>query len=196
MPDFPITAVLLAGGQSRRMGRDKAKIEIDGRTLWKRQIELLQSLGLPRIVISGPADVYRNTGVEVLPDPLPNLGPLGGICTALQKCEGDAILVLAVDMPAMTLRFLQRITAVAAERRAGVVPRVGDMFEPLAAIYPTTALAVAERHLRDGILSLQPLARVLIEQRLAVPLDVAPGEYSLFQNLNTPADLAEYRADD
>src|SRR5438552_4706439 len=97
------TAVLLAGGKSRRMGRDKATIEWRGRPLWEWQIEKLRALCVEKIVLSTQSDVpWRPPDVELLPDIPPSRGPLSGLAAALASTEADQLLALAVDMPFMS----------------------------------------------------------------------------------------------
>src|SRR3954471_22198373 len=78
-----VTAVLMAGGRSRRMGRDKAELELGGRALWERQIEVLRALRPDALWVSGRA--YGE--VEAVADAWPDCGPLGGLASVLQRAE-------------------------------------------------------------------------------------------------------------
>ncbi|HEY5035848.1 MAG TPA: molybdenum cofactor guanylyltransferase [Chthoniobacterales bacterium] len=177
------SAVLLAGGQSTRMGRDKALLEYEGEALWRRQESTLRRLDPEEILISGPPRDGRLT----IADEFENTGPLGGIATALRRCSAPLLLVLAVDLPRMNTDFLRSLLALS--HGDGVVPRGSEFFEPLAAIYPKACFSVAESALRRGDFSLQNFVRDGMKAELLLPRPLAPDELSLFANLNTPADL-------
>src|SRR4051812_27743165 len=134
-----LAALLLAGGESRRMGRDKATIEMGGRPLWERQLEVLRSLRPEKIFVSlrrRPKWLPEN--VELLVDDEPSRGPLSGLTKGLNVMRTTHLLVLAVDMPFMTAGELRTLCEGAREG-CGVVPKIADQAEPLAAIYPAEA---------------------------------------------------------
>lgn len=136
------SAVILAGGKSSRMGRDKAWLEVGSQTLLARQIELVRELGAREVFISGRPDVdYAEFDCRVLQDEVPNAGPLAGIAAALEAAKASLVFVLAVDMPNMSADCLRRLVASCTEK-AGAVPRVNGAIEPLAAFYPTAARKV------------------------------------------------------
>ncbi|HEY5751781.1 MAG TPA: molybdenum cofactor guanylyltransferase [Chthoniobacterales bacterium] len=177
-PSF--AAVLLAGGGSTRMGRDKALLPLpDGRLLWQRQWEILLSLSPNQCLISG----YFREGFpkeSVVADPQPGLGPLAGVAAALGAVDAPFLLVLAVDMPAMTAEFLSCLLGVG----SGVVPCRGGWFEPLAAVYPKAALPIAEACLKTSDRSLQTFVRRLLEAGLVNVIDIPPEKDHLFANWN------------
>ena len=214
-------AVLLAGGKSSRMGRDKFALPVNGEPLWQHQLAVLRATEPAELFISGKSDgPYADCGVEILADEIPDCGPLGGIATALRRCTSDFLLVLAVDMPAMTATFLRTlldesqrtgmgiIPSVAADgrrRRADSQPAIRNLksesesarllssattnIEPLAGIYPRTALAIADECLRAGEFKLETFVRELESAQLAVILSVTEKETPLFTNWNAPEDL-------
>ncbi len=189
-------AVLLAGGNSSRMGRDKAALLVNGEPLWKRQLAVLRATEPAEIFISGKGDgPYAGCCVEILADEIPGCGPLGGIVTALRRCTSERLLVLAVDMPAMTAEFLLTLLNESSRTGKGVVPSVAadgrrraDL-EPLAAIYPRTAVAVADNCLRRGERKLETFIRRLEADGLVVVQSVASNEVRLFENWNAPENL-------
>src|SRR5688572_9023694 len=96
-------AVILAGGQSRRMGRDKAWLEVEGQPLIRRQIKLAREIGATEVFISGRPDCdYSTLGCPGLTDQFSNAGPLAGIERALDTATAPLLLVLAVDLPRLT----------------------------------------------------------------------------------------------
>ena len=191
----PFAAVLLAGGQSRRMGRDKALLALpDGRRLWERQLAVLRELGPAELMISGRRKDGFAAEVPCLEDEVPGGGPLGGIAAALGAMRAERLVVLAVDLPAMTAGFLRGLL-VAAEGSVsgvgtGVVPQGEDgFFEPLAAVYPKSALAEARARLRGGELAMQRFVRRLVETGEVAARRIGPEETLLFANWNRPEDV-------
>ena len=191
---IPFAAVLLAGGQSRRMGRDKALLPLpDGRLLWQRQLTVLHDLRPAELFISGPAREGFPPGVAVLTDTTPGLGPLAGLAAALGTIRSALLAVLAVDLPMMTPGYLRGLLAVsmATSPPQGVIPQTSDgFFEPLAAIYPRSALTAAEAQLCGEDRSLQTFARGLLESGRATAQRVTDAEAGLFSNWNRPGPLA------
>ncbi len=186
-----LTGLLLAGGLSARMGRDKATLRIQGEPLWLRQLTLLQKLNPKALWVSArtpPAWLPPN--VEALLDEAPSRGPLSGIARALNRIETTHLLVLAVDLPEMSSAHLQKLVAFAKPGR-GVIPASSQHFEPLAAIYPKSAAVAAARALVDGKLALQVFARALLDAGLVTEYRLKAEEGALYRNANTPADLPD-----
>ncbi|MEP6671296.1 MAG: molybdenum cofactor guanylyltransferase [Chthoniobacter sp.] len=185
------SAVLLAGGKSTRMGRDKAAIIVEGQPLWQRQLATLAALGPREVFISGrPDGPYLNGGTEVIHDLHPNCGPLSGLETACWRMQTPLLCVLAVDLPWMTPAFLERLVKMAMQDGRGVVPQNGEYFEPLAAVYPRAILNLIGEQMRQSDLAMQRLIRRAIELDLVIPYALAENERLLFRNVNTPAALA------
>lgn len=183
------SAVVLAGGQSRRMGRDKAWIQFRGLSLLQRQAGLARSLSPERTFISGRPDTdYAALGVEVLLDRQPGCGPLGGIETALDACESPLLLVIAVDMPNLDRAWLADLLAATTDQR-GRIPRHGTRIEPLAAVYPKSALATVRSLLARGELVAATFANACVEAGLADFLEVSEPDAGRFLNWNSPGDV-------
>src|SRR3982074_3328914 len=105
-----ISAVLLAGGQSRRMGQDKAAIAFRNVPLWQIQLDLLRRLQLQELYISAQTDPpWRPAEIQFVPDDRPSRGPLSGITAALSRISGGHLLALAIDMPFMTESYLRSL---------------------------------------------------------------------------------------
>ena len=102
-------AVLLAGGKSSRMGRDKSALIVNGEPLWQRQLAVLRATEPAELFISGMRDgPYADCGVEILADGIPNCGPLGGIATALRRCRGFHRRGFPLRNPHTGRRFFRR----------------------------------------------------------------------------------------
>lgn len=184
-----LSAVLLAGGESRRMGADKATVVFRGRPLWSHQLELLRAIRPVEILISARTDPpWRPPDTIFVPDSPPYCGPLGGFAAALKQMKGTHLLALAVDMPLMSASFLESMSDMA-ETGQGILPRIGTRAEPLAAIYQANCSDAVSAALRGEDLSLQCLTEGLVKDGYLRVLEVKPADEPLFRSLNTPADL-------
>ena len=184
-----ISAVLLAGGESRRMGQDKATLVFHGKSLWEIQLDLLRKLRPREIFLSARSDpVWRPADVHFVPDQAPSRGPLGGLAATLSRIRTDHLLALAIDMPLMTEDFLRSLCEVI-KPCCGVIPMIGDRAEPLAAIYPKDADSDVIAALFGPDFSLQSLAKKLIAAGKLRLVSVSKNEENHFRNLNQPGDF-------
>lgn len=184
-----VSAVILAGGESRRMGCDKAWVELDGRPLLEHAMEKVRRLGVEEVFISGrPGMDDAGLKCPVLLDLKPGSGPLGGIERALHTSSSPWVLVLAVDLPHMTTMFLRKLVA-SCDRLTGVVPRLNDRLEPLAAIYPRSAHALAFDSLARSRHAVCDFAEACLREHAVGTLPVTPADAGCFANWNTPDDI-------
>ena len=184
-----ISAVLFAGGESRRMGQDKATLVFHGKSLWEIQLDLLRKLRPREIFLSARSDpVWRPADVHFVPDQAPSRGPLGGLAATLSRIRTDHLLALAIDMPLMTEDFLRSLCEVI-KPACGAVPMIGDRAEPLAAIYPKDADSDVIAALFGPDFSLQSLAKKLIAAGKLRLVSVSKNEENYFRNLNKPGDF-------
>jgi molybdopterin-guanine dinucleotide biosynthesis protein A len=185
----PVSAIIQAGGQSRRMGRDKALIDYHGRPILAHVIDTLRQLSDDVIVVSNRSDVYGPFGARVVPDYDPPSGPLGGLAAGLAAMQHDLAVVVACDMPFLNLDLFRFMIERAAACDA-VVPLTGDQYEPLHAVYRRTCLAAIQRRLandeRRVISFFQDVRLSTVPEADWRVID--PDGRSL-SNLNTPADL-------
>jgi molybdopterin-guanine dinucleotide biosynthesis protein A len=158
--------VLLAGGESRRMGRDKEKVFVSART---------ESSWLP-------------DDTELLLDEPPSRGPLSGLTKALSEMETSHLLVLAVDMPFVTREQLYHLCSLATEG-CGVVPMIGARWEPLAAVYSKESALDFAAALASSDFSLQALVRKLAAAGQVRMVHVLPQDEHLYRSLNSPSEL-------
>lgn len=184
------SAVLLAGGKSTRMGTDKALLEIEGETLWQRQLRLLRSLEPHELFFAG-GETLEPLGCVRIADAKPECGPLGGLTSALGRCSAPLLFALAVDLPRLTSDYLRGLLAASSETQ-GVVPRG----QPLAAVYPRVVLPLAQDYLARGNYSMQRFAADCAERGLVRQIEISAEDEPLFLNLNTPHDLAAVRSHD
>jgi molybdenum cofactor guanylyltransferase len=193
-----VTAFVLAGGKSTRMGADKAFLEFEGRRLLDRALDLAQSVAA-QVNIVGSAEKFGGTvkgefaRVErIVEDVFPDCGPLGGIHAALRGSQTDLNLMLAVDLPLIPSAFLQFLIAEVRKspQALTVFAQAGGQKQNLCAIYRRGFADAAEKALRagqnriDALFTTVPVHMIGEEQ-----LHAAGFSSSIFRNLNTPADL-------
>ena len=188
----PFSAVLLAGGRSTRMGRDKAVLEIEGQPLWQRQLATLRATGASELLISGRGDgPYADSGARIIEDLTPHTGPLAALEAVLPRITHPRVIVLAIDLPAMRADFLTKLVQTALAKDCSVVPKIGGRFEPLAAVYAPGLLPLIRECLHGPDHSMQNLLRKAEQSGLVIAHPLRPDDVPLFQNLNSPGDVIE-----
>ena len=184
-----ISAVLLAGGQSRRMGRDKPTILFHGKPLWRIQLDLLRKLRPAEIFVSARTDpAWRPPDVTFVADEPPSRGPLSGLAATLARIRSNHLLVLAIDMPFMNEDHL-RYLCDEIEPGRGVLPMIGNRAEPLAAIYPVEARVDFVNALSGADFSMQTLTNQLVKMGRLRVIRVSEEDQRFYRNLNEPDDL-------
>jgi molybdopterin-guanine dinucleotide biosynthesis protein A len=187
-------AVLLAGGESRRMGTDKATFFFRGRPLWQNQLELLRKLKPAEIFISARTDPqWRPQDVTFVGDIPPSRGPLSGLAAAVNRMTANHLLALAIDVPWMSSEYLEFLCA-QIDRGRGVLPKIGDRAEPLAAIYPRESVIETAKALAGTDFSLQSLTCNLLAVGKLRAIPVTQSEQEFFRNINEFADLESHQA--
>jgi molybdenum cofactor guanylyltransferase len=186
-----ISAALLTGGESRRMGKDKPTMLFRGQPLWKIQLGVLRKLKPAEIFISSRIDPpWRPNNVVFVADKAPSRGPLSGIAAALNEIRSTHLLVLAIDMPFMPDSYLQSLCDLVSPER-GILPKIDNRAEPLAAIYPRGAVVDFQRALAGSHFSLQTLTKHLLESGKLRAISVADEARQYFRNLNQPGDMED-----
>jgi molybdenum cofactor guanylyltransferase len=184
-----LSAVVLVGGESRRMGRDKAWVELDGKPLIVRAVDTARKLGIEEVFISGRVgEDYSALKCPVLFDRELGFGPLGGIERGLHAATSTLLLVLAVDLPHMTTEFLKKLFA-SCDRFTGVVPELDGRLEPLAAIYPKRCHAFVFEAIAESRRAARDFAAVCLHARTVRTVPVSADDAGCFANWNAPADL-------
>ncbi len=187
------SGVILAGGLSRRLGRDKALVSISDQPLIQRVIERVEQLSQEIVVVvanqNRAADLPLAQEYRVVLDRYPGTGSLGGIFSGLDAASNGWTLVVACDMPFLNLALLRRMMALTEDADA-VVPLIDGRPEPTHALYSKACLPFIEPRLISGDLKIsgfydQVRVRYLSEEDVAA-LDP---EFLSFFNVNTPEDL-------
>jgi len=178
----PASAIVLAGGDSRRMGRDKSRLPVRGRPLIDLIVGRLAVRFDDILISASPGAEGRFPGRTVVPDAAPGQGPLMGIASALPRAKHDRAFVIACDIPEIDLAFVERLLELAV-RADVVLPVHGrERYEPLFAVYRRSVAGAARDILAAGGRSvLELLGRVRVEL-VPVPRGVR------IRNINTAAD--------
>lgn len=184
-----MTGVVLAGGESKRMGQNKAFIPVGGRPIIERVIGALSVTCDPVIIVTNCPTSYVHLGVEMVSDLFPGHGALGGIHAGLFFSPTPRAFFVACDMPLVNPSVVQLLMEKSPKWEV-VVPRIGEFLEPLHAVYSKASLRKMEEFLESGgrkILDLYPKLKVLeVNEEEIRRLD--PRLLS-FMNVNTPEDL-------
>ena len=195
---LPLTAAVLAGGRSLRMGIDKTLLAVDGEPLVSRVVRVVRSTCEHTLIITNRPDTLAEAGlpadVPILADEIAYQGPLGGLATAMAAAEDEWVLAVAADMPHLEPAVIRALWDV--REGVDVVMPVGEKGpEPLLALYRVEACLPAARAAlatgRRRIVALSAGLRVA-ELPLEALRAVDPDLRSLV-NVNTPADLADVR---
>lgn len=188
-----LTGLVLAGGRGRRLGRDKALVEVAGEPLVVRAARRLERCCQEVLIASGDGSRLGELAWEQVADAIGDGGPLAGILAGLERATTPLVAVVAVDLPHLNPAVLRRL-AVEWRGEAAVVPLVSGRIHPLHGVYATAAAPRLRRLLLAGhravIAALSELgARVLGEEGWA---DLDPSG-SFASNINRPSDLDALR---
>ncbi len=189
--------IVLAGGKGLRLGQDKTLEIIGDRSLLGWVLFQLSLLDSDILIVTAREQSYPQLDgyprFKVVTDIYPNKGPLGGIYTGLKVSDSFYNLVVDSDMPFLNRALLHYMIGVSAGFDL-VVPRLGELIEPLHAVYSKACLAPIERLLRQGSLGIRELF-TLVRVRYVEAEEINrfdPGHLSFF-NINTKSDLARAR---
>ncbi|HAG10630.1 MAG TPA: molybdenum cofactor guanylyltransferase [Desulfotomaculum sp.] len=185
----PVSAAVLAGGKSIRMGNNKALINIGINSLVEITINKIRPFFQEIILITNEAESYAHLKISMVPDIYKNCGPLGGIHAALKAASCEFVFVVACDMPFIEPKLVEHILKSGDQSSDIVIPRINNYSEPLHALYRKSCLPVIESSLNKGELkaaSIWPYLRVKFIDREEINRFA---DSKVFFNINTPMDL-------
>ncbi len=188
-----ITAFILSGGKSSRIGRKKSFLEIDGKTLIQRLVELLDSIFTEVVISSNDSELYEFLGKKIISDIFPGRGPLSGIHSALSFTSSEKNFIVSCDMPFISSELIKYIINFKSNAEV-ILPRYEEKIQQLCGVYSKSVLPVVENLLvvsekQKSILKgsvFELLERVTTE---FIPVDqLSFYQQNLFMNLNTSED--------
>lgn len=185
-----LAAIILAGGASRRMGRDKATVAYEGTTLVEHMVGILKSRCAPVFVVAAPGQALPELDAEVLRDEVRGVGPLlatGRGLRAAAEAGRELAFVSAVDMPLLTVDVIDQLVGPAMALGADVVLPWDGRDHYLAGIYRTSLADRVDALVAAGDRSMRALVDTVDTQRIVMPRQRA------LTNVNTAADLAAVR---
>ena len=184
----PMYGLVLAGGESRRMGQDKALLKRDGKSQLQHVVELLDSVS-ERVFVSARREQHddaERSRYERIVDRYEGIGPVAGILTALEEHPDADWLVVACDLPNIDAATLQHLLQQRSETQPFTAFRstYDDLPEPLCAVYRSGSEAIIRSFVEDGVVCPR---KILIRSDTCLLQQPNP---AALDNINTPDDLA------
>lgn len=164
-----ITAFILAGGKSQRMGTDKGLLPLNGKSFVSHICEAVSRIVGENIVIVSSNTDYDFLGYTRIEDIIEDKGPVGGIYTALQQSKTKLNFVLSVDAPLVTTELLLWILENHSESFLMTQVQANEKSYPLIAIYDQSLVTVFEENLRNDQLRLRRVRDEIVHQTIVVP---------------------------
>jgi molybdopterin-guanine dinucleotide biosynthesis protein A len=186
-----VTGVLLAGGKSRRMGRDKRLLAFGEETLLARSLAALRSVFQHVLVVVAQDSPAIETDMPVLRDVIPDCGSLGGLYTGLKQAGTEWVFAAACDMPFLDSATIRHFLGLKHEGDV-VMAKLRHGLQPMHALYHRNCLPVMERLIQARDFKIHRLAdHPALRVRLVLPeeLHLLDPETRSFYNINTPDDL-------
>lgn len=187
-----ISCAILAGGQSKRMGRDKATIKIGEMELIKHVYSKVQNIFDDIFVVSSHHDSISGIGTPVFRDVLPRGGSLVGIISALLYSRTPHVFVVACDMPFLDSDFIRAMISGIGNEDI-IVPKTKAGYEPLHAIYNRTCLSYMLKLIDANRFKIDRIFPFLNVRAVPVEIQNSSQGISVFTNVNTEKDLEHVR---
>lgn len=177
----------LAGGESSRMGKDKALLRLDGKPFIQHITEVLSEVFEQVVIVSDHGDRYKCLGLPIYEDVFKNCGPLGGIHAALASAPTQKVFVISCDVPFLNQQIVQQLLDADSHADATIVS-TNHRAEPLCGIYDARVFPTLEEHLRQGQFS----ATRFLESVKTVHVSPTDETTHALLNINTPIEYAHY----
>jgi len=190
-----IAGAILAGGESLRMGRNKALLTLDGERIIENVYHRLTGLFAELLVVTNSPETYDFIPCGKVADVYPGMGPLAGIHAALSNCNADRVFVVGCDMPFLNLSIIKELCSMPDDLDVVLAETPGGL-EPLHAVYSKRCLPMMQRILEQGecrIRAFFSMARIQLVPRHR--LAILDPDFASFRNINTPEDYRRLSAD-
>ncbi|KLU65132.1 molybdenum cofactor guanylyltransferase [Desulfosporosinus acididurans] len=188
LPKLEATGVLLAGGKSSRMKKNKAFLELEGKPLVERTLEVLNKTFSEVLISSNEPELYKNYNFSVIQDEYRNQGPLAGLYQGLKAAGYPSVFFVACDMPFLQGELIRFLFRWAPEYEV-VVPRFRSVIHPLHAFYHRNSLPTIKKNLEAGRLKITDLfSGCSVKYVEENELTNFSGLDDVFCNVNTPEE--------
>jgi molybdopterin-guanine dinucleotide biosynthesis protein A len=188
-----ITAFILSGGKSSRIGIDKAFLSIEGKPLVQRLVELLDSVFSEVVISTNEPDLYNFTGKKIVQDIYSGRGPLAGIYSALKYADTKRNFIVSCDLPLISIELINYIINYKSEKDI-ILPMADERIQQLCGIYSKNILNEVEKLLIESSKNNSKLKGSIFELIDKVPTEIVEVDKldfyhsNLFLNINTPED--------
>lgn len=181
-----VNGYILAGGKSSRMGTDKGLMMLNGKATVQHVIEQMQPAVDKVIIVSNNPD-YKKFGLEVIGDLIKDIGPAGGIYSALSHANSNYVFIMSCDMPFINSGAIKLLIEKSNQLQI-TLPEYENRIEPLFGVYSKECLPQLEKLIHQGTIKLQDL----VSQFELLKVNVDNNELfheSFFMNINTKEDF-------
>ncbi len=186
-----ISAIILAGGKSSRMGTDKGLMDFNGKLMISYIIETLNSLQLPIHIISNNAN-YASLGFPTHTDLIEDAGPVGGIYTGLKKVNSETSIVLSCDVPFVTAELLNTLIEQSQNHDASIA-KFQNKLHPLIGVYNNSCTDIFKEHLDKRQYKLMKVCDNLELNIVDFTQHESLASSHFFANINSPKEIAQYQ---
>ena len=185
-----ITGIVLSGGKSRRMGKEKGLCHFRGKALITFAIDTLKPLCKTLIIsANNKIDQYDLLEYPVISDDIPDTGPIGGLYSCLKQSQSAINLVISCDTPFVTTEVYQELLKYIVDYQAVVPVHEDGLLEPITAVYHRSCLPVILQQIEKGEYKMMDLLARLNTKFVYFDTNMSDSKPSLFHNLNSPEDL-------
>ncbi|MCX5887089.1 MAG: molybdenum cofactor guanylyltransferase [Proteobacteria bacterium] len=186
------SGIILSGGESSRMGVNKAFIEVNGKRIIDATVELFGSLFPEVIIVTNTPLDYAHLNARIAADIIPQKGSLGGIYTGLFYSSHPHSMVVACDIPFIRREVIEYLVG-KIDHHDVVIPHLSDGFHPLHAIYSRRCLPFMERLINeDNLKIINFFKKVRVREVKEKELSRVDPDFRSFVNINTPEDVRKY----
>jgi len=186
-----VSGIIVAGGRSSRIGVDKALLKVGGSTMIERIITVLQQVA-GHVLISAGNGKYSFTGYSHVEDKFADIGPIGGIYSALKASSTPINIVVSCDLPFLSVGLLDYLLQNSLENEM-IIPVHNNFYEPLCAVYNVSLLPVIEQQINEGDYKLINLITKTDSKLLPITSDLPFYKPNVFNNINSIADYEQLK---
>lgn len=183
-----MTGIVLSGGKSRRMGKEKGLCLLQGKPLIEYSIDLLKQF-CDNIIVSTNSDSYDYLGHQIIRDEITGIGPAGGIYSCLQASGNHDNFVLSCDIPMISIELIRYILSHDDKKMDAVIPTINGFQEPLCALYRKNCLLAFKESIIQGQYKIQNILKKVNVSFVELSTENEFGSQNSFTNVNTPEDI-------